>query len=223
MQRILVVEDEPKLASLLQDYLAAAGYAVEWLDAGETAVQRALHWPADLLLLDWMLPGKDGLTVCRELRQCSALPIMMLTARVEEIDRILGLEIGADDYICKPFSPREVVARVRAQLRRAGMSQTQQAQRLQLDPACHRAALDGQPLELTPVEYRLLQALARHPGAVLSRGQLIDAAYDDHRIVSERTMDSHAKNLRRKLEAVTGLSEPSLLEGVYGVGYRLNL
>ena len=103
------------------------------------------------------------------------------------------------------------------------MSQTQHTQRLQLDPACHRAALDGQPLDLTPVEFRLLQALARRPGAVLSRGQLIDAAYDDHRIVSERTMDSHAKNLRRKLEAVAGLLEPSLLEGVYGVGYRLNL
>lgn len=223
MPRILVVEDEPKLAALLHDYLQAAGLEVECLADGSFAVERALRWPADLLLLDWMLPGRDGLSVCRELRASSSIPIIMLTARVEEIDRILGLEVGADDYVCKPFSPREVVARVRAQLRRAGLGTATSERRLRLDNERHHAELDGQALELTPVEYRLLNALARRPGAVLSRGQLIDSAYDDHRIVSERTMDSHAKNLRRKLEAVCGVSEPSVLEGVYGVGYRLNV
>lgn len=225
-QRVLLVEDEAKIAALLRDYLENAGYAVRHSARGDTAVDLALSWPADLVLLDLMLPGEDGLSVCRRLRERSAVPVIMLTAKVEEIDRILGLELGADDYICKPFSPREVVARVRAQLRRAALAAAPEPDStlgLHLDPAFHRATLGEVALDLTPVEFRLLRTLLSVPGAVFSRRQLMDAAYDDHRVVSERTMDSHLKNLRRKLEdagARSGIEIPSI-EGVYGVGYRL--
>ncbi|MCK7595334.1 response regulator [Pseudomarimonas salicorniae] len=221
--RVMVIEDEAKIAALLRDYLEAAGYAVRVCAEGVDAVSQTLGWPADMVVLDVNLPGKDGFTICRELRAASDLPILMLTARVEEIDRVLGLELGADDYVCKPFSPREVVARVRAQLRRSqGMpGERAAAGPLRIDAAAHEALLNGSPLALTPVEFRLLKALAARPGSVLSRAQLIDAAYADHRIVSERTMDSHLKNLRRKLQEAGG--EAVGIEGVYGVGYKLVL
>ena len=226
---ILIVEDEPKLASLLRDYLLAAGYAAEICASGEGVVERVRAQVPAAILLDINLPGMDGLSICRELRRFSEVPILMLTARVEELDRLLGLELGADDYICKPFSPREVVARVRAQLRRAAVataSGLEAASGLRLDAAFHRASLGDAALELTPVEFRLLRALAAVPGAVLSRQQLMDAAYDDHRVVSERTMDSHLKNLRRKIEDAgqrSGDASVPTVEGVYGVGYRLAL
>lgn len=220
--RVLVVEDEAKIAALLRDYLQAEHHEVRCCSDGDLAVVQALDWPADLVLLDVNLPGRDGYAICRELRSRSELPILMLTARVEEIDRILGLELGADDYVCKPFSPREVMARVRALLRRVhGPAGHTPSGRLRFDDVRHEALLDGQPLALTPVEYRLLHALAARPGSVLSRARLIDHAYADHRVVSERTMDSHLKNLRRKLQA-TGDTEATV-EGVYGVGYRLKL
>jgi two-component system response regulator BaeR len=174
--------------------------------------------PPALLLLDLMLPGRDGLAICRELRGFTQLPIIMVTARVEEIDRLLGLELGADDYICKPFSPREVVARVKAVLRRQATGGGP-AQGLQVEPQAWRAELDGHKLDLTPVEFRLLETLAAHPGRVFSRAALLERIYDDHRVVSDRTVDSHVKNLRRKLaEAAPGRE---LLHSVYGVGYRL--
>ena len=151
-----------------------------------------------------MLPGRDGLEVCRELRTFSEVPIVMVTARVEEIDRLLGLEIGADDYICKPFSPREVVARVRAILRRAQRGAAAPAATgFTIDEAQYRAAFDGRALDLTPVEFRLLNTLAAAPGRVFSRQQLLDNLYDDHRVVTDRTVDSHIKNLRRKLDEVS--------------------
>lgn len=216
--RILVVEDEPKLAQLLADYLHAAGFEVECLDNGLTALDRLRAAPPDLMLLDLMLPGLDGLSLCRALRSFSSLPVIMLTARVEESDRLLGLEIGADDYICKPFSPREVMARVRAILRRLPPRTTAG---LQLDAGAYRASYDGVELDLTPVEFRLLHCLAATPGRVYSRDKLMDHLYHDHRVVTDRTVDSHVKNLRRKLEQVA--PEQELIHSIYGVGYKLEL
>jgi len=216
---VVVVEDEPKLAALLRDYLAAAGFRSEILADGAGAVERILALAPAAVLLDVMLPGEDGLSVCRRLRALSPVPILLLTARVEEIDRLLGLELGADDYICKPYSPREVVARLKAVLRRVGESllPAGQAARLKIDEVRFEARIDGRPVTLTPVEFRLLQRLAAHRGRVYSRGELIAAAYRDHRVVSERTIDSHVKNLRRKLQAC-GFDA---VGSVYGVGYRL--
>ncbi|MGN6517838.1 MAG: response regulator [Dokdonella sp.] len=213
---VLVVEDEPKIAALLRDYLVAAGYRVGVRETGEGAVEWVRAQAADALLLDLMLPGVDGLSICRGVRAQSDLPILMITARVEEIDRLLGLELGADDYICKPFSPREVVARVRAVLRRSAARGTPQPGVVELDDDRFEARVRGHRLELTPVELRLLRKLSQQPGRVYSRAQLIDAAYEDHRVVSERTVDSHIKNLRRKL-ADAGIDP---IASVYGVGYR---
>jgi len=220
---ILIVEDEAKIASLLQDYLKQAGYQSHWLSRGdEVAPWVKANSPA-LILLDLMLPGLDGMGVCREVRAFSHVPIVMVTARVEEIDRLLGLELGADDYICKPFSPREVVARVKAILRRTRCSDTGEGptSRLVLDAEKYSAVLDGHPLDLTPLEFRLLSILFSHPGRVFSRDHLLDNIYDDHRIVTDRTVDSHIKNLRKKMQVVTG--EEDLIRSIYGVGYKLQL
>lgn len=221
--RVMVIEDEAKIAALLRDYLEAAGYTVRVCGDGSEALAQTLAWGADIALLDVNLPGKGGFDICRELRTASSLPIIMLTARVEEIDRVLGLELGADDYVCKPFSPREVVARVRAQLRRSqgAVGDGASAGPLRINENAHEAYVSGTLLSLTPVEYRLLKALAARPGSVLSRTRLIQAAYEDHRIVSERTMDSHLKNLRRKLHEAGG--DAVGIDGVYGVGYKLML
>ncbi len=213
---ILVVEDEPKLAALLRDYLQAAGHRVTCLDDGLAVVPAVRAAEPQLILLDIMLPGRDGLDICRELRSFSEVPIMLITARVEEVDRLLGLDLGADDYICKPFSPREVMARVRAILRRCP---PQASGGLQLDAATYRASYAGVELDLTPVEFRLLHCLATTPGRVYSRDQLMDRLYDDHRVVTDRTVDSHVKNLRRKLEQVAPGQE--LIHSIYGVGYKL--
>lgn len=223
--RILIVEDEPKLAALLQDYLQAAGYASVIVDDGLRALAALRAEPPDAVLLDLMLPGLDGLSICRELRASSdprlaQLPILMLTARVEEIDRLLGLELGADDYICKPFSPREVVARVKTVLRRVRAQAVDAPPPLQLDEGRLEARLHGTALPLTPVEFRLLQALHGRPGRVFSRSQLIDAAYLDHRVVSDRTVDSHIKNLRRKIADAGKGIDP--IVSIYGVGYKLD-
>jgi two-component system response regulator BaeR len=216
--RVLIVEDEPKLASLLRDYLAAAEFETEVLHDGAAAIGRIRESAPDAVLLDLMLPGKDGLSICREVRSFSHVPILMITARVEEIDRLLGLELGADDYICKPFSPREVVARVKAVLRRGQPLQTSPSAPLPLvlDEVRFEVLVHGTPLTLTPVEFRLLKRLSEQPGRVFSRAALITAAYTDHRVVSDRTVDSHIKNLRRKL-ADAGVD---VIGSVYGVGYR---
>jgi two-component system response regulator BaeR len=217
--RIVIVEDEPKLAALLADYLRAEGHTVEILTRGDGAVAWIREHAPELVLLDLMLPGVDGFTICRELRQFSTAPVIMLTARVEEIDRLLGLELGADDYVCKPFSPREVVARVRAQLRRARDWQAGRSPvAIELDEERFVARVRGKPLTLTPVEFRLLKSLVARPGRVLSRAQLQDAAYVDHRVVSDRTVDSHIKNLRRKIDDACPGYDP--IESVYGVGYK---
>jgi two-component system, OmpR family, response regulator BaeR len=217
---IHIVEDEPKLAALLADYLHQAGFRTRLSGDGLEVIPLVRREPPDLMLLDLMLPGRDGLDLCRELRTFSDLPVVMVTARVEEIDRLLGLELGADDYICKPYSPREVVARVKAILRRVQRPAEAPAGLL-IDGTRHRATLNGHVLDLTRTELQLLARLASQPGRIFSRGQLLDGLYDDHRVVSERTVDSHVKNLRKKLEAAAPGRE--LVTSVYGVGYRLEL
>ena len=217
---ILVVEDEPKLAQLMIDYLQASNYRTHHLADGNAILSYVQQTPPDLMLLDLMLPGRDGLTLCREIRRFSELPIIMVTARTEEIDRLLGLEIGADDYICKPFSPREVVARVKTILRRVKRSpeEAQLASHLLIDEGRFQASWREQPLELTPAEFRLLKTLALEPGKVFSREQLLNHLYDDYRVVTDRTIDSHIKNLRRKLENLD--AEQPFIRAVYGMGYR---
>ncbi|WP_343547309.1 response regulator [Ralstonia sp.] len=217
---ILIIEDEPKLAALMTDYLRAAHYETEWLADGTQATQRVRETAPELVLLDLMLPGKDGLEICREVRAFSEVPIVMVTARVEEIDRLLGLELGADDYVCKPFSPRELVARIKTILRRVQRGGGVPESALQIDSAAYAATLRGQRLDLTPVEFRLLAALAAAPGRILSRSNLLEQIYDDHRIVTDRTVDTHIKNLRRKMEQVSPGTD--LIHSVYGVGYRLD-
>ncbi|MTD42667.1 two-component system response regulator BaeR [Erwinia sp. CPCC 100877] len=220
--RVLVVEDEPKLGQLLIDYLRAANYAPNLLAHGDEVLPYVRQSPPDLILLDLMLPGTDGLTLCREVRRFSDVPIIMVTAKIEEIDRLLGLEIGADDYICKPFSPREVVARVKTILRRLqprrdapGACDTLP---LIIDEGRFQASWRGKVLDLTPAEFRLLKTLSTEPGKVFSREQLLNHLYDDYRVVTDRTIDSHIKNLRRKLEAQD--AEQAFIRAVYGVGYR---
>jgi two-component system response regulator BaeR len=221
--RVQVIEDEPKLAQLLLDYLAAAGYDTDWVANGREALARFQAFNPNLVLLDLMLPGRDGLDVCKDIRRISQVPLIMITARVDEIDRLLGLEIGADDYICKPFSPREVMARIKVILRRipaSSQTTTPDTGDLMIDTDRFEAKWKGQLLDLTPAEFRLLHTLASVPGRVFPRDQLIDQVYDDHRIVTDRTIDSHIKNLRRKLSVV---SAEELIRSVYGVGYKLEL
>jgi len=217
---ILIVEDEAKIASLLSDYLEKiGGYQTHWVGRGDEAMSAFEEVSPDLVLLDLMLPGMDGLEVCKAIRAKSRVPVIMVTALVEEIDRLLGLELGADDYICKPFSPREVVARVKAVLRRAGAFEEETtASPLQIDQEHHIASINNRQLKLSPVEFALLNCLAAQPGRVFSRDQLMSSIYSDYRIVSDRTVDTHVKNLRRKLTESSPGTE--LIESVYGVGYR---
>jgi len=217
---ILIVEDEQKLASLLHDYLQQANFSPHCLSSGLEVLPWLRQHHVDLLLLDLMLPGRDGMEICKELRTFSNVPVIMLTARVEEIDRVLGLELGADDYICKPFSPREVVARVKAVLRRAGGvgPSRKGGEGLILDELGYKAILNGVDLGLTAVEFKLLSYLAAHPGRIFSRDQLMGCIYTEQRIVNDRTIDSHIKKLRRKIAEVA--PEEELVHSVYGVGYK---
>ena len=215
---ILIVEDEPKLAAVLRDYLLQAGFSVEILGDGVTVVPWVREHGPQLILLDLMLPGRDGMEICKELRSFSNVPIIMVTARVEEIDRLLGLELGADDYICKPFSPREIVARVKAVLRRVGPGATVRSQGLELDESRYQALLHGRDLELTAVEFKLLSFLVANPGRIYSRNQLMDRIYTDQRTVSDRTIDSHIKKLRKKI--ADAAPDEELIRSVYGVGYK---
>jgi len=220
--RILIVEDEPELAALVADYARAAGFEPVVSGDGALALAAALAEPPNVLVLDLMLPGLDGLQVCRAIRAAPAtatLPVIMVTAKVEEIDRLLGLDSGADDYLCKPFSPRELVARIKALLRRSGYAASASgAPLLAVDAAGRRVLVRGQPLELTPTEYLLLSTMARHPGQVFSRARLLDLAAQDKLDVGDRAIDSHIKNLRRKLAAVLPGAEP--ISSLYGLGYR---
>ena len=226
MTRIAIIEDEPKIAELIRDYLDREGFESTLIADGALAMDVLRKESFDLVILDLMLPGRDGMSVCRELRTFSTTPVIMLTARVEEVDRLLGLELGADDYVLKPFSVRELVARVRAQLRRAGLWQTgtgptqstPQPPEFELDPGRLEVRVGGQAEVLTPVEFRLLSALSHRPGQIFTRAQLLDALYLDHRVVSDRTVDSHIKNLRRKLADLA--PDRECVFSVYGLGYR---
>ena len=222
-KRILIVEDETDLAQILAEYLQRDGFVATTIADGLMAMAALRQAPPDLLLLDLMLPGMNGISILRELRKTSELPVIMVTARTEEIDRLLGLELGADDYICKPYSPREVVARVKTVLRRAqptsaaSGSASASGSPLEIDADTMQARVAGKNLELTPKEFRLLQTLAAKPGRVFSRAQLLDALYADNLEVSERAIDSHLKNLRRKLAPAFPDEEP--IRSIYGVGF----
>jgi two-component system response regulator BaeR len=218
---VLIVEDEPKLAQVLVEYLNAAGYETEWLDNGSDVIPWLRQHQPDLMVLDLMLPGRGGLEICSETRSFSEVPIIMATARIEEIDRLIGLELGADDYLCKPYSPRELVARIKAIFRRIDYMQSGVAAPAGLEiHADHmEVRFDGHKLTLTAVEFRLIRFLAANPGRVYSRGQLLDKLYDDHRVVSDRTVDSHIKNLRKKLSDIA--PDRDIIKSIYGVGYKL--
>ena len=220
VQRILIIEDDLKIAALLQDYFIASGYLVEQIHDGRSGLESVRRSTPDLLLLDLMLPGLDGISICQEIRKFSQLPIIMLTARVEEVDRLLGLDVGADDYVCKPFSPREVVARAKIHLRHSTLK-AQPAHRFLVEKAEQRVLIDGNALPLTPVEFRLLSALVSQPSRVFSRQHLLDIAHEDQRDIHDRTIDSHIKNIRKKIQ--TRLPEPECLNSVYGVGYRFEM
>jgi DNA-binding response OmpR family regulator len=222
MPSILVVDDEPKIVRLVADYLTDAGFAVATARSGDEALMRARTESPDLVVLDLGLPGLDGLDVTRALRRSGDLPIIMLTARDDETDRIIGLELGADDYVTKPFSPRELVARVRAVLRRhstAGTVEQLHAGDLVLDIPRMRLSRAGEPIELTATEFALLAAMARRPGRVFTRSQLLDAIHGEAFAAYERAIDAHVKNIRRKLEPEP--HAPRYLLTVHGVGYRL--
>jgi two-component system, OmpR family, response regulator BaeR len=217
---ILIVEDEADLSSVMADYVTAAGYAARVIADGREAlasVQRAIP---DLIVLDIMLPNLDGLALCKAVREFSEVPIIMVTARVQEIDRLLGLETGADDYLCKPFSPRELVARIKAILRRS-RKPDDEARQVEVDETARSVRIRAQLLDLTPTEYSLLAAMVKRPGTIFSRAQLLDLASRDNLDVTDRAIDSHIKNLRRKLAAV--LPDAEVIHSVYGLGYRFEL
>jgi two-component system, OmpR family, alkaline phosphatase synthesis response regulator PhoP len=222
MPRILVVDDEPKIVRLVRDYLEHAGFTVIVARDGNEALMRIRSEHPDLVVLDLGLPGIDGLDVTRSLRRDSGVPLIMLTARDSETDRVLGLELGADDYLTKPFSPRELVARIRAVLRRNQAELPDavlQVGELELDVPRLRASVDGNAVALTATEFQLLVAMARHPGRVFTRAQLLDAIHGEALEAYERAIDAHVKNIRRKLEPDP--RHPRYLQTVYGVGYRM--
>lgn len=221
MSKILIIEDESELVKVLRSYLEKAGFQVMTALRGDSGLELWRREKPDLVILDLNLPGLDGLDIAREIRKKSNTPIIMLTARVEEADQLVGLEIGADDYITKPFSPRLVVARVRALLRRTqstSPSETIRVQDIEIDLEAHQVTRQGNPIELTPTEFNILVAMARNPGRVFSRLQLLESvqgiAYEGY----ERTIDTHVKNLRAKLEPDP--KNPRYIETVFGVGYR---
>ncbi|MGK0267796.1 MAG: two-component system response regulator BaeR [Paraglaciecola sp.] len=217
---VLIVEDEKKLALLLADYLAVSEYDTSCLHDGLEVGPWLCEQHTDVILLDIMLPGKNGIEICKSIRQTSQVPIIMVTAKVEEIDRLLGLEIGADDYICKPFSPKEVVARVKALLRRTNAVKSPSNISLPFIIDAHRMvmAIDQQAITLTSVEFQMLSLLSSEPSRIFSRDQLMNTCYSDHRIVSERTIDSHIKKLRKKIAMI---GDENWIQSVYGVGYKL--
>ncbi|WP_180970694.1 response regulator [Burkholderia sp. WAC0059] len=218
---VLIVEDEPKLASVMADFLQAAGYTTRCVADGRDVAKEVDRRMPDLIVLDLMLPGRDGRDVCRDLRTFSDVPIIMVTAQVEEVDRLIGLELGADDYICKPFSLLELVARAKAILRRSRFERFPESVPLKLHEERFQATFRGVSIEFTPIEFRLLKALALRPGRVFSRDVLMDRLYPDGRIVEDRTIDSHVKKIRRKFEAVA--PDEDVIQSVYGAGFRLAL
>jgi two-component system, OmpR family, response regulator BaeR len=224
MSHILIVEDETKIREVLRDYLEKEGNQVTCLDRGDTVIPLVKKSVPDLILLDIMLPGMDGLEVCRGIRTFSQVPILMITARVEELDCVLGLELGADDYICKPFRPREVMARVKAILRRAKQNQQEKillAGPLVLNADTHQVTINEQEVKLTPIEFNLLKVMMEYPGRVFPRTELVSKVQGYDFDGYDRTVDTHIKNLRRKIAAL--LPGQDVIMSVHGVGYKLKL
>ncbi len=218
MPTIFIVEDEQAIAEVLNDYLRQVNYETVIINDGLSVIEMIKTSKPELILLDIMLPGKDGISLCKEIREFSNTPIIMLTARVEEVDRLLGLEFGADDYICKPFSPREVVARIKAVLRRFNNEPTIDSYGIKLLEDSYKLLIGRNEIEFTAVEYKLFEYLYASPGRIYSRTQLMNQIYSDHRIVSDRTIDSHIKKIRKKIiEILPGVE---LIHSVYGAGYK---
>ena len=216
---ILIVEDESKLAKVLADYLEKDDFKTNHLINGDEVVDWVKKNKPDLILLDLMLPGANGKDICKDVRNFSAVPIIMVTAMIDEIDRLIGLELGADDYICKPFSPKEVVARVKAVLRRMDPDFISQSDKddFNIDQDAFSISIRGKKLDLTPVEFRMLEMFMSQPGRVYNRDQILNNVFDDGRIVLDRTVDTHIKNLRQKLKEAS--PEKDYIRSIYGIGY----
>ena len=220
-QHILVVEDEQSLAQVLGEYLSQSGFNVDIVNDGLGVIDWVKEKPVDLIVLDLMLPGQSGLDIYRELRTFSHIPVVMATARVDEIDRLIGLELGADDYICKPYSPREVVVRIKNILRRSVDDIKTSQIPLSIDEAAMKVLVKGVQVALTRAEFRLLLHFYQHKEQVFSREQLMSQIYSDNRVVTDRTIDSHIKNLRRKIQSID--VEVDCIQSIYGVGYKFAL
>lgn len=220
-KKILIVEDEPKLASLLSDYLTHEGFENHWLNDGLNVIEWVKQQSPDLILMDIMLPHRDGMSLCKDIREFSAVPLFLITARITETERLKGLEIGADDYICKPYSAKEVVARIKAIFRRQQNFSTQlpAIAGFSLNKETFQACYDGVQLDLTLSEFRILAALLDRRGKVYSRAMLLDVLHEDERDISDRTVDSHVKNLRHRLQKIAG--EKEIIQSVYGAGYKI--
>ena len=218
-ETILIVEDEVKLAKVLIDYLDQSDYKTSHLVNGNEVIAWVKKNKPDLILLDLMLPGTNGKEVCKEIRAFSKTPIIMVTAMIDEIDRLIGLELGADDYICKPFSPKEVVARVKAVLRRTNADYLNEfsENEFKVNHDAYSVQIKGKKLDLTPVEFRMLTMFIDHPGRVYNRDQILNTVFDDGRIVLDRTVDTHIKNLRQKLKDAN--PEKDYIRSIYGIGY----
>jgi two-component system, OmpR family, response regulator BaeR len=223
-QRILIIENDKKIIEILSHHLIQAGFNVSVLRRGDTVISEVRYNPPDLIILDIVLPGKDGMTVCRELRVFSMVPIIMLSGKAEEVDPVLGLELGADDYICKPFSPRELVARAKTILRRTHAEPTEEilvAGPITINPENHSAIIEGKNLQLTPSEFELLRLMASCPDDVFTRDNLFPNLKGHKFRSSKRIIDSHIKSLRKKINNVT--SGKALIRTVYGMGYSLRI
>ena len=223
MQTILIVEDEKKLANILSDYLKRDGFKTEMIENGIEVVPWVKQNNPDLILLDLMLPNLNGKDICKEIRTFSKVPIIMVTAMIDEVDRLIGLELEADDYICKPFSPKEVIARVKTVLRRTDPDyiNTDPLKGFVVNAENYSIILEGKKLDLTPVEFRILSMFINYPGRVYNRDQILNIIFEDGRIVLDRTVDTHIKNLRKKLHAIKPDSEH--IRSVYGIGYSFEM
>ena len=223
MQTILIVEDEKKLANILSDYLKRDGFKTEMIENGIEVVTWVKQNNPDLILLDLMLPNVNGKDICKEIRTFSKVPIIMVTAMIDEVDRLIGLELEADDYICKPFSPKEVIARVKTVLRRTDPDyiNTDPLKGFVVNAENYSIILEGKKLDLTPVEFRILSMFINYPGRVYNRDQILNIIFEDGRIVLDRTVDTHIKNLRKKLHAIKPDSEH--IRSVYGIGYSFEM
>ena len=223
MKHVLIVEDEKKLADVLMDYLSKDQFKTTHFESGEGVVDWVKSNQPNIILLDLMLPDVNGKDLCKQIRQFSSIPIIMVTAMVDEIDRLIGLELGADDYVCKPFSPKEVVARVKAVLRRSDgdYNSGQIYDAFEVSDETYSISLNQDRLDLTPVEFRLLKMFLQNPGRVFNRDQILNNVFEDGRIVLDRTVDTHVKNLRRKLKSAS--PEHEYIRSVYGIGYSFEL